>query len=334
MIADGSQNSFLDSARDADQLEFVALIKGEAAFDAGVTDDVMSGQIEDETTTQTLTVTHAIESDCIVESETSASLDVIRSRARILGQDYPFEVKEGFICYRGSATFVYEFCLAVALQTDVRTAPFNQLPVAFERMVAHVICIWMGNGASWYRTGWPPNGDRPTKFREAIEELSRLSGEFEWNGVTEDFSDPAVRDLKDGGLDVVVWRLPDTRPGGVFLAGQCSCGNDWPSKLTDLNFTTLKSLYLRRTTVTDEVLRFFATPFDLGHEATWRKASASGGMVFDRLRITALAESHEHCDRVVELANSPYDDLVRIVSTDFQSKIRRSRKRRTKMSPG
>lgn len=256
-------------------------------------------------------VEEAILLDARAETDTSAALEVIRARRNLLGHLYPFNVcDKGSVSYRGSSTCVYEFCLATSLQTDLSSAPYCELPVAFERLVGHVVSLWAGKGSCWFRMGWPPKGDRPATFRAAVEKLSGYCSDFSWCATSSFYVERGTRDVKDGGCDIVVWRRPDDRIGGLLFMGQCACGDNWDTKLKDLDLRELSQKYVR---ITHDVTRFFATPFDVGHEQTWLDATVTAGTVFDRMRITALAESRENRQKILKAAIRPYEELVRLV---------------------
>jgi hypothetical protein len=175
--------------------------------------------------------------------------------------------------------------------------------------------VWIGPDADWYRMGWPPDADRPSTFRRAIEELHVRCGEFFWQPKDERYADP--KSVKDGGVDVVVWKHPpDGRTGGLFLLGQCGCGNDWPVKLSDLRPDLIERRYVRDISLAGEI-RFLATPFHINHSKTWDESSEEAGIVFDRARIVAVAEAPKNRRRIERLARKDYVDLIRIVIPGF-----------------
>ncbi len=97
------------------------------------------------------------------------------------------------------------------------------------------------------------------------------------------------RDVKDEGLDFAAWiHHLDDRPGHLFLLGQCACGDNWSNKLTELSIDPLMRWFPPMCHV--PATRAFCTPFHITDQRLI-EASKQAGIVFDRIRLTLLAET-------------------------------------------
>jgi hypothetical protein len=310
-----SLQSSLISSNDADQLELSAIKDGTAPFERALWDEKVTDTLEDEQPP----VGDELEGFAIreyqLDSGVTEVVNELKRRRDLLGKAYPFKIEKGFLRYTGSKTLVYEFCLAITQAPELSTKPYCDLPRAFERLTGHIVAAWLGPTASYYRAGWPPDGDRPSTFRRTIECLHDATNEWWWQARDERYADPKT--VKDGGVDVVVWKHPpDGRVGGVFLLGQCGCGNGWDGKLKDLDPELIKKKYVRDISIAGEV-RFLATPFHIAHPQAWDDASMAAGLIFDRVRLVAIAESRGNARRIARLARKPYESLIKLVIPDF-----------------
>jgi hypothetical protein len=102
---------------------------------------------------------------------------------------------------------------------------------------------------------------------------------------------PKPRDLKDAGLDVVVWKdFGDGRTSILFALAQCACGRtDWETKVADLNLRRLANWFEGPTIA--EPLRCFFVPFHIPNHAHLKEISGFAGVILDRARIAMVAEA-------------------------------------------
>jgi hypothetical protein len=211
-----SQRAAQRAAANADQVEFAALLKGDAPISEGIRDDKIADSLPDNYGIVGELPTRIENRDVQLDSADSETTSELRRRALLLGDAYPFEISQGSVRYRGSNTRVYEFCLAITQVMDLKPKPYCHLPRAFERLTAHVLKTWLGRDAEFYRTGAPSDGDHAATFEETLKELQRRCGEWEWRPRDPRYEDP--RSVRDGGVDFVVWkRLPDGRIGSLFV---------------------------------------------------------------------------------------------------------------------
>ena len=134
--------------------------------------------------------------------------------------------------------------------------------------------------------GTPREEEIGTRFIDAMKTLHERSGDWHWSpedGLPAD--GPAG--AGDEGLDFVVWKAIDNRPGKIFILGQCACGNDWEEKFDDINLEKLWK-WIRPRPYPDPI-RVFATPHHLS-DGHLREAQREAGLVLDRARLSLLAE--------------------------------------------
>lgn len=302
---------------DADQVEGVAIRIGAAVpLVEGLRDDLVSDALLEDDPAALETIGYDVARvDKQLESRVGAVATEIAKRTQRLGSAYPFDFDTArqSLKYRKSKTRVYEFCLAISLARNIQVLPFANLPRIFERLTGRVVSAFLGGDASWYRAGWPPEGDRPTSFKEVMAELNTRTNEWHWRPRPDlNLPSEGPPNVKDGGIDLVVWKYPpDGRVGGITLLGQCACGDDWSIKTSDLDPNKL-DIYVPRPTVAKEI-RFFSMP-RLFPEEQWIPKSHQAGIIFDRVRLVLLAELNLDAAATAELV----DESVALVLSDYK----------------
>ncbi len=301
-------------ACEADQIEWQALELDSSSFTSSEIDEIVSGEfdenqregelalfvttgdsavIDDE---QLLTVFRERQAQRRRRTDKQETLAAgirceIERRAELLGEHYPFEVRENGIrsIYRSekSSHRAYHFFLKTAVQ------PSSEDREQFEREVGNAIKRYLGERSQMLGFGWQSHADESEKrkrIREMIQELTACCGEWKWDP-EDDFPDhPSSTLVKDMGIDVVAWLpLDDGRTGQVFLVAQCATGHtDWENKLRDVSWDRAE-LWIRPTPHRWSV-RCFAIPFHLPNRAHWTESSKEGGMMLDRTRLTLLLQ--------------------------------------------
>jgi hypothetical protein len=152
-----------------------------------------------------------------------------------------------------------------------------------------------------------------------MRHLNDLTGEFVWRpqyGLPED---PDPQHVKDEGLDCVVWKAVENRPGKLFLLAQCACGDDYAAKLHDIDsgFSKLSKWFDVMTWAFP--LRVFCTPRHIPNDSYFGQLNREAGLTLDRSRIVLLAEAEDSRDYIIEQAREPYADLIRLVIPGFQA---------------
>jgi hypothetical protein len=189
---------------------------------------------------------------------------------------------------------VYEFCLAITQSPSITSGKFKELPRAFECLARDVLVSFLGDGAEGLRTGWPPSIDlRPTRFKAVVKHLhQRVNAptDWTWRPYPSLPNDPSPTDVKDQGIDFVVWKsMLDGRDGHLFLLGQCACGDDWDQKFYDITAESLSQWINPISTAS--FLRVFTTPHHIPNDAYFSEVNVNAGLTLDRARLTRLAES-------------------------------------------
>ncbi|HUT34253.1 MAG TPA: hypothetical protein VNE39_12280 [Planctomycetota bacterium] len=306
-------------AVNADQAEFAAISYGSCNLEAGMADERIADAMDSYEVADPREVPGWARYDATFDTATSDIGQEVVRRAELLDQSYPFCLVGNRIEYRPSRTLAYEFCLAVSQAPGLSEGILKRLPAAFERLVRDVAICYLGRGSLGYRTGWPPDGlePRPGRFREVVQHLHELTGEWNWDPQADLPRDPAPRHVKDEGLDFVVWRpMPDRRVGQLFMLGQCACGDDWMKKFRQLDIDSL-SRWIRPLSRATPV-RVFATPRHIPNEPYFGDVNQAAGLTLDRARIALLAEMADNRDFIVEQAKESYEDLIRLVIHDFE----------------
>lgn len=301
-----------------DQTEFDAIRRGSVVIDAGIRDDTISGAIEDTLVIDgTDDAPSGSESWNVTDLQLDESVGGIREeierRSRLLGSAYPFQLDTANsqrLVYSPSASGCYEFCLATCQAQSITKKPFVKLPRSFERLCARLVERYMGVGAKSVHVGWPRDSSVGRNFKTAMKQIERLPYEWVWQPESGKPEDPVHTCVKDEGVDFVVIKdLLDDRAGWIYVLGQCACGDDWDTKWGELNEPRLRKWF--RTLPPVPFMRAFATPYLLADEVL-RDATSQAGVVFDRARLTVLAERYLSDDEVSEVNSSlrPISDLV------------------------
>lgn len=271
-------------ADDADQTELDALETGQAIYDQGLYDEAIADAMDDFRPDELPNTPEWALEDLQKDDAVGGLIEIIESRYDILKTSYPFHLSRNDLEYRSSETKVYEFCLVTSTAKEQDN---HSLARVFEQLATLLSRRYLGPEGRAQHIGWPRE-NRP-RFRDAMSELHQKTGEWVWSPEDELPDDPLPRHAKDEGLDFAAWiENIDKRAGHLFLLGQCACGDNWPNKLTELCPERLQRWFHPMCHV--PVTRAFCTPFHLTDQRLI-DASKQAGIVFDRLRLTLLAET-------------------------------------------
>jgi hypothetical protein len=215
--------------------------------------------------------------------------DILREvgrRAKYAPDTYPFRRTE-FGIERADTPFltIYSFLLILSM----REAPFresvysNEVTPLFDFVGAAALSDLFGTRAHMIRFGWPITGDRPSGSRGALEWLA------DQLGLTHDKSAPVNQKLKDGGVDVVIWRpFQDGRLGFPVLLAQCTVGQrEWEKKGRDIQ----KTLWRRYLGLPGSPPTALVLPFCVHHPdrfEAWDAVSHEVTFLVDRIRLLDL----------------------------------------------
>lgn len=306
-------------AKDADETEFSAIQYGRCNLDAGIRDDIISGENED--FVPQIEVDEWAESDMELDDAYSPLASEIERRQSILGEYYPFVIEGNLLVYRPSKTLAYELCLAISCSTSLTKGDFANLPRAFEHLTLAVVLCYLGQDSWGIRIGWPQQSGRINSFKELANHLYDSTNEWEWSPDVGYPDSPSVKDVKDSGLDFMVAKLfNDGRKGQLFLVGQCACGNNWDNKYYDLTVEKLNRWFRCPTIV--PFVKVFSIPFHIANPTGFSDTCRFAGIALDRARIVRLAENPENHGTITNtLENGGVDtqSLIRLVISNFQS---------------
>lgn len=279
------------AALDADQVERRAMLNGASNIEAGIQDERTAGVVDDALVEKGNSWS---ERQILLENLSGSASEELGRRAQLMNSSYPFVLKNGAVKYAPSKTGVYEFCLAVARNPKGITDGVPKASAVFEFISRDILALHFGQGTHGFRTGAPIYGfeQRGNCTKSTFETLNHRCGEFRWNPAPGFPDEPSHQDLKDAGLDVVVWKpWPDGRQALFFALGQCACGKN------DINVNKGRELSLKRLTnwlrpVSHATpLRCFLTAHHIPNSAFLHELSGEAGIVFDRARISLIAES-------------------------------------------
>jgi hypothetical protein len=275
---------------DADQVEREAIRVGLTSIEFGTEDERTSGMVDDALETAGNSWAERQE---VLETLSGAVADEVHRRADMMGNAYPFAISDGALEYAQSKTGVYEFCLAASSNPTGEAQGYPRASAVFEYIARDVIAVHIGGGQG-FRTGAPVYASeaRGSTTKETFAALHAQCGEFRWNPNPNFPNEPSHVDLKDAGLDVVVWKpWPDRRNAHLFVLGQCACGkNDVGiSKARELSLVRLNN-WLRPVSYAHPVRAFLAA-HHIPNSMQLYELSGEGGIVFDRARIALIAEN-------------------------------------------
>jgi len=201
------------------------------------------------------------------------------------GDRYPFNVSpEGLVRNPGDSVRVYDFLLLLSLFGRESESTVSRGERLFEDLCAEALGAYLGrprDGITARVFGFPRRIG-PKGFAPAVDQLCRDMGEGIQHCET-----PRASQQKDAHLDLVAWRgFPDRKPGQLMAFGQCATGGNWFQKIHELRPDAWCRLWLEKTPLVTPVGSLFV-PHRIERDR-WREASAYGGIVFDRCRISWL----------------------------------------------
>ena len=199
----------------ADKAEIHALRNGSATMDDGLASEKIA-TADDDLRPQLNMLADWQETDLVLEGGAGAALDSVTRRREMLGNRYPFGDAHPSLEYRPSCSLVYEFCLSICNSPSLTKGEYKNLPRVFERLACVLAEAYIGLGAGSHHLGWPRDDDGSSLFRDALAPVHDKTREWRWAPEDELPQNPTVKDVKDGGLDLLAWKMIDTRVGSLF----------------------------------------------------------------------------------------------------------------------
>lgn len=284
--------AYNELAENADEVEWRAVLEGQAHVSVGTFDEAMADAgdaLAPESAEELISKEPLQGVEILQEARQGSVLELLQERQKILGERYPFVITGNSLQYQTRQLGIYELLLGICQLSNLSTGESAKLPPLFEEISVIAGKSFLGQGADGFRVGWPrvsPEGTPSTSFRDVIAELKIKSGnheaEWDWQPYSDLPDNPPSTLIKDGGLDVVLWKSwQDNRIGQLYLLGQCACGKDWLKKTKDLNLERLKEWFQLPRTLP---VRSFFTPRH-GMKEILKELSRDGGLIFDRIRL-------------------------------------------------
>jgi hypothetical protein len=201
----------------------------------------------------------------------------VERRRDVAPQRYPFTRDDvGIKRSVGIDPAVYEHILWLSISPAFRKlGDFRQADLLFDYLVLAALVTWIGRGGQGLRIAHPAHGDQPAGFRNNLERLANRMG----LGVR-DGPDP---DLKDGGVDVVVWRrFLDSHAGFIIALCQATLQDKLRDKARDIEANSWR----RWLAIDQDPIAIHAVPFSLTiPEIKWEELSGIVHFVMDRFRL-------------------------------------------------
>lgn len=302
-------------SQNADQIEISAMRNFKSVVDDAARDDIVSGELDDEidVISDGAPAGPRWQSIDLAQDEVvGTASDEIQRRADILGEAYPFSISGNTVAYTPSKTHLYEFCLVTSCAPTVVSKPYTALVRAFERSAAELIGLYFGGNSLWLHTGWPRTPK--SRFKTAMSSLKNSHYEWVWGPEENLDGDPDYTVIKDETVDFVVTvNKLDARPGNLYVLGQCACGDNWNSKIESEPNLERISKWFKPPWLIPPV-KAFTTPFILGDELLRESTRAGKTMVFDRMRLTLIAENLATTD-AARLFNERLSAIHTLVAT-------------------
>jgi hypothetical protein len=206
-----------------------------------------------------------------------------------LAKSYPlvtqgtrFQVKQQ---WNQRVAYSYQLLLTILRDTGLSqdTSLWPKLAKQFEQLSELAAREYLHG--STMNIGFPRSTPIPAGFERCLDHLSNQLGE---NPIKPEHIAYSARTWKDGGADVVAWvPFEDRHPSQVILLVACAAGKDWKEKILELDLKYWSKIIDWHV----PPLQAFSIPSVFGRDHNWRGLSTQAGIVFDRLRISALVES-------------------------------------------
>lgn len=268
---------------------------------------------------------HFMSGDKPPEEVFDDAMSEIADRAARLGQHYPYRRDGDSVVLRDcDGRFLYGALVLMAVEGSRlrRDKDYQWSDPVFDVIVRETVVAALGAGAVAVCFGFPPRGDRPSKFDDAVEWVSRLIGV----GLRSNEADP---EEADGGVDVIGWnRFPDHEVGFPLILVQNTVQEKFVKKARDVVPQNWRE-WIR---IKANPLVGFAVPFAMPpSDRWWEKSSSNVTFMWDRRRIVWQLRNANLAD-IAE-----WDDVRRFVEIecaaieeDAEVVVRVERRRKTR----
>jgi len=220
-----------------------------------------------------------------IEDKVSDIRREIDLRHRKIGEAHPVRTQRGEFerTQQWTDNPAYAFQLLLALKdeyesTRITGRRWNDTAKLFERLATLALKKYLQGEA--INVGHP----RDPEIRSFPDCLDRICNELDEALGERKMYDS---DTKDDLVDIVAWRrFGDKRPGQVIILAGCAAGGGWRDKALEIKAgLEYWKLHIHWTVMP---ISAFAFPYVCLDNVEWGRFSRSGGLLLDRLRITAM----------------------------------------------
>jgi hypothetical protein len=210
----------------------------------------------------------------------------LESRSRACGDAYPFLIDGAVLEAKAdlSQSSSYLFCLALSYfgWSKKRSWEINVDPwLLFEELSAIAAAEFIGGKVRRFGTSRLPASKKGV-FKSAVDQLCVDLDE----GVK--FRPQPIRWKKDDKVDLVAWRdFADKKRSKLIMFGQCSGGDNFKDKLSDLDPDAFWRKWMSESNVSPH-LKSFYIPHRIPRE-DWDNQGRDCGIIFDRCRVSHWA---------------------------------------------
>ena len=311
-----------NAVQNADDAEWNAFRAGEGvenALDDALLDDRVSETLvdavlrEDGNGESSTAIEDAQRYDEYTEGLLGLASGIIAERRTLLGDAYPFALAGNHLRYIGSKTHVYEFCLAISRLINYATGYYGRAVTVFEQLSGLVMSCFLGSAGQYYHTGYPGSGSAIKAHLPHLNE--HMPGE--WKLDLETLKEKA----NDGGVDAVVWKRPDERRdlgvGSLVFVGNSGSGKSWYNRNKHRERPSAELPKILSRPKPRHLHDYLALPFHLYDRQEWVEACDEGGLVLDRIRIAAIAESQDETiwNREVSRLVMTIDEAIQLLDS-------------------
>ncbi len=218
----------------------------------------------------------------------------IERRKEACGGGYPFVLgKEGYSFDANQDTenckhIIYKYLL-LATRLNMKTNRVHSNidgAELFEKLAAEVGREYLGTRAESLVFGTASSG----KFEDKVNNLCKQMQEgIKYRGSNQP-------NIKDGKLDIVVWKkFTDRLPGKLIAFGQCKTGTNYKNTLTQLQPSSFCNKWLVKNLAVPPVRMFLISEaLSRSDSNYWYDITCDAGLFFDRCRIIDFC----NCDNI------------------------------------
>jgi hypothetical protein len=235
----------------------------------------------------------------------------IEDRIKATGDAYPFSLLGSSVLQIKKDNLneyvAYIFCLLLSYfgWKPVKNTPINPR-LLFEDLACIAAKQYLQGDVLQFGTG-RYNSSNVSTFGQLVTELCKKLGEGQGLGTKKTLN------KKDDHVDLVAWKdFKDGRESKLILFGQCATGENWDSKVNELNPDAFCGNWMIKPMVSS-LGRSFYVPHRISGEL-WTYHARNAGILFDRCRVAYWAWTDNNSvlkdPRFVDWCISTYHELA------------------------